>query len=157
MHVLIADDDPVYRSFLDDLLEQWKFDVTVARDGKEAWEAIQGDEDIRLVILDWVMPRMDGPDLCRKLKDDLGRDVYTILVTGSRLKEDVIRVLVSGADDYIAKPFDAIDLKIHVRTAMRIISLETDVAELRRSLQGQGRGAETALNASQAQSVEQSR
>ena len=157
MHVLIADDDPVYRSFLDDLLEQWKFEVTVAHDGKEAWEAIQSDEDIRLVILDWVMPRMDGPDLCRKLKDDLGRAVYTILVTGSRLKEDVIRVLVSGADDYIAKPFDAIDLKIHVRTAMRIINLESEISDLRRSLQGQGRGAEMAPNVSEAQSVEQSR
>ena len=157
MHVLIADDDPVYRSFLDDLLEQWKFDVTVAYDGQEAWEAIQGNEDIRLVILDWVMPRMDGPDLCRKLKDDLGRAVYTILVTGSRLKEDVIRVLVSGADDYIAKPFDAIDLKIHVRTAMRVINLETEVSELRRSLQGQGRSAEAAPNVNEVQSVEQSR
>ena len=153
MHVLIADDDPVYRSFLDDLLEQWKFDVTVVCDGKEAWETIQSNEDIRLVILDWVMPRLDGPDLCRKLKDDLGRDVYTILVTGSRLKEDVIRVLVSGADDYIAKPFDAIDLKIHVRTAMRIISLESDVAELRRSLQEQGRKPKTAGKASQMQSA----
>ena len=157
MHVLIADDDPVYRSFLDDLLEQWKFDVTVACDGKEAWDAIQSNEDIRLVILDWVMPRMDGPDLCRKLKDDLGRDVYTILATGSRLKEDVIRVLVSGADDYIAKPFDAIDLKIHVRTAMRVINLESDVSELRQLLEGQGRSAGTAPSVSQPQSVEQSR
>ena len=157
MHVLIADDDPVYRSFLDDLLQQWKFEVTVAYDGKEAWESAQADDDIRLVILDWVMPRMDGPDLCRKLKDDLGRKVYTILVTGSRLKEDVIKVLVSGADDYIAKPFDAIDLKIHVRTAMRVINLETEVSELRRSLQGQGRSAEAAPNVNEVQSVEQSR
>ena len=134
MHVLIADDDPVYRSFLDDLLEQWKFDVTVAYDGQEAWEAIQGNEDIRL-----------------------GRAVYTILVTGSRLKEDVIRVLVSGADDYIAKPFDAIDLKIHVRTAMRVINLETEVSELRRSLEGQGRSARTVPSVSAVQPVEQSR
>jgi DNA-binding response OmpR family regulator len=144
MHVLIADDDPVYRTFLEDLLGQWKFEVTAVCDGAEAWEAVQRDEMINLAVLDWVMPRMDGHEVCRKLKEDLGRDVYTILVTGSRLKDEVIKVLVSGADDYIAKPFDAVDLKIHVRTAVRIVSLEAEVAELRKSLQDQGLNVETA-------------
>lgn len=157
MHVLIADDDPVYRTFVEDLLGQWKFEVTSACDGNEAWEAVEGNETIKLVILDWIMPRMDGHEVCRKLKDSLSRDVYTILITGSRLKEEVIKVLVSGADDYISKPFDAVDLKIHVRTAMRIINLEAEVAELRKSLQDQGRAVETTPKMDHMPSLEQSR
>ncbi len=136
MHVLIADDDPVYRNLLDDLLGQWcGFDVTCACDGQEAWEAIERDPTVQLAILDWMMPGMDGYQICQRLKsDDATADVYTILVTGSQLKDEVIKVLVAGADDYIIKPFDPLDLRIRVRAAMRIITLRAEVAELRKAL-----------------------
>lgn len=135
MHVLIADDDPVYRNLLDDLLRQWGFDVTCVCDGQEAWETIERDRTVQLAILDWMMPGMDGYRICEKLKNDGARaEVYTILVTGSLLKDEVIKVLVAGADDYIIKPFDPLDLRIHVRAAMRIITLRAEVAELRKAL-----------------------
>lgn len=137
MHVLIADDDPVYRGLLEEFLQDWGFEITSVCDGSEAWEAIHSDPTIELAILDWVMPRMDGYEVCQKLKDEGGKHVYTILITGSRLKEDVIKVLIAGADDYIIKPFEATDLKIHLRNATRIINLTSEVAELRKSLNRQ--------------------
>jgi len=135
MHVLIADDDAVYRAFLQDLLRKWGYDVTVTCDGGEAWRAVQDEPQINVAILDWMMPGMDGYEVCRKIKNDLvERDIYTILITGSRLKGDMIKVLVAGADDYIIKPFEPLDLKIRLRAAIRIIHLEAEAAELRNSL-----------------------
>ena len=136
MHVLIADDDAVYRTFLQNLLRKWRYDVTVTCDGGEAWRAIQEKPQINVAILDWTMPEINGYEVCRKIKNDLvGRDIYTILITGSGLKSDMIKVLVAGADDYIIKPFDPLDLKIRLRAAIRIIHLEEEAAELRSSLQ----------------------
>ncbi len=137
MHVLIADDDPVYRSLLTELLKEWQFDVAVACNGSEAWEALQQDPKIRLVVLDWMMPEMDGFEVCRRLKTERGADVYTILITGSRKKEEIMKVLVAGADDYLIKPFDPVDLKIHVRNAVRILHLQEELDELNRSLKPQ--------------------
>lgn len=130
MHVLIADDDPVYRNLLEDLLRQWDFEVTSTSDGNEAWQVIQRDDTVKLAILDWMMPGMDGCEVCQKI----GQGIYTILITGTRLKDDVIKVLIAGADDYIIKPFEPLDLKIRLRAAMRIINLEAKVAELCKSL-----------------------
>jgi len=130
MHILIADDDPVYRNLLENLLRQWDFEVTSTSDGNEAWQAIQRDDTVKLAILDWMMPGMDGYEVCQKI----GQGIYTILITGTSLKGDIIKVLIAGADDYIIKPFEPLDLKIRLRVAMRIIDLEAKVAELRKSL-----------------------
>jgi len=131
MHVLIADDDPTYRSLLEEFLTEWGFQVTTAADGEQAWQAVQSDPTIRLAILDWVMPLMDGCEVCRRLKEDpAARRVHVVLITGSRLKDEIIKVLVAGADDYVMKPFEAIDLKIRVLNAVRIVQLEDDVAAL---------------------------
>ncbi len=119
-------------------MRQWDFEVTSVSDGSEAWEAIQRDRMIKLAILDWMMPGLEGHEVCQKIKQDGNiSTVYTILVTGSRLKDDIIRVLIAGADDYIIKPFEPLDLKIHVRAAMRIISLEEELSELRDSRSAQ--------------------
>ena len=135
MRVLIADDDPVYRGLLEELLKQYDFDVVSVPNGLEAWEAIQHDETIKLVILDWMMPEMDGYEVCRRIREAGTRqDTYVILVTGSQLKDEIIKILVAGADDYIIKPFEPLDLKIHLRAAMRIIDLEAEAAELRKAL-----------------------
>jgi DNA-binding response OmpR family regulator len=135
MQVIVADDDPVYRDLLRDLLTQWHFDVFVVSDGNEAWNAMQGPDAPRLVILDWMMPGLDGFEVCKMARtENLKQDVYIILLTGSRKKEEIMKVLVAGADDYLIKPFEPVDLKIHLRTARRILDLQAELAELRQQL-----------------------
>jgi len=133
MQVLIADDDPVYRSLLAELLTQWEYDVVVACDGLEAWNLFQADPPPKLVLLDWMMPGLDGFDLCSKIRNESSapNDTYIILLTGSRRKSEIITALVAGADDYLIKPFEPLDLKIRLRAAKRILDLCAEVAELR--------------------------
>ena len=134
MRILIADDDPVYQTLLEDLLEQWGFDVVVTCDGNEAYEAIQRDGTIELAIIDWMMPEMDGYAVCRRIKQDSSTEnLYIIMLTGNKLKGDIIKVLVAGADDYIIKPFEPLDLKIRIHAARRILDLQAELAELQKS------------------------
>ena len=135
MHILIADDDNVCRTLLSGLLDQWGFQHTSVSDGQEAWDVIRRDPSIKLVLLDWMMPNMDGYQVCEAIRKDKARssDVYVILITGARMKDDVIKVLVAGADDYIIKPFEPLDLRIRLRAAMRIIDLQTEVGQLRQA------------------------
>ena len=128
MHVLTADDDPVYRVLMEELLSEWGFQVTCVSDGNEAWEAIGRDPTIRLAALDWMMPGMDGYTLCRRLKERADREIYVMLVTGSGKKDQIERVLVAGADDYLMKPFEPVDLKIRLRNAVRVIELQDELA-----------------------------
>ncbi len=133
MRILVADDDPAYRSLMESLLTEWNYDVMLACDGNEAWEVLQGPHKPNLVILDWMMPGMDGFELARMIRSDPGvENTYVLLVTGAKDKEDVLRVLVCGADDYLLKPIDPMDLKIRLRSATRIIHLQQDLAALRR-------------------------
>ena len=131
MRVLIADDDPVYRTILKELLVGWDFEVTVATNGREALDAVRDDPAIRLAVLDWMMPEVNGFEVCRRLKQDDVREIYAILVTGSRNRKQIIRVLVAGADDYLLKPFESLDLKIRIRNAVRIMELENQILRLR--------------------------
>ncbi len=129
MKILIADDDPVYRSLLESMLKQWGYEVIVACDGKEAMEVLSQPDAPMLVIIDWMMPEMDGFEVCRQVRQLRPEsNCYIILLTGSRQKEEIIKVLVAGADDYLLKPFDPLDLKIHLRAARRIIDLQLAVA-----------------------------
>jgi len=136
MQVLIADDDPVYRGMLQQLLEQWGFEVVLASDGAEAWKVLQRENAPRLVVLDWMMPGMDGYEVARLVRD--GKDnerTYILLVTGSQKKDEVIRVLVCGADDFLMKPFNATELKIRIRTAVRVLDLQDRISELQAAVQ----------------------
>ena len=137
MRILVADDDPVFRTLSQRLLQQWHFDVVLATDGTEAWEILQGDDPPRLVLLDWMMPGMDGYEVCKMMHDQKDRkNVYVMIVTGSRKKDDIMKVVLVGADDYLIKPFDPVDLKIRLRNAMRVLHLQDDLNELKRP-QGQ--------------------
>jgi len=136
MQVLIADDDPVYRGMLQQLLEQWGFEVVLASDGAEAWKVLQRQNAPRLVVLDWMMPGLDGYEVARLVRD--GKDnerTYILLVTGSQKKDEVIRVLVCGADDFLMKPFNATELKIRIRTAVRVLDLQDRISELQAAVQ----------------------
>jgi DNA-binding response OmpR family regulator len=133
MRVLVADDDPVFRALSQRLLQEWHFDVVLASDGEEALEILQSDDHPRLVLLDWMMPGMDGYEVCKQMRNQKGRgNAYIIIVTGTRKKDDIMKVVLAGADDYLIKPFDLVDLKIRLRNAMRVLHLQDDLDELKR-------------------------
>jgi len=132
MKILVADDDIVYRALMEGLLSQWGYEVAVASNGLEAWEVIKSDEPPSIAVVDWMMPKMDGFDLCRKVREDHTiKNLYLLLFTGSYKKEEIIKVLVAGADDYLIKPFEPLDLKIRIRAACRILDLQAEVDRLR--------------------------
>jgi len=132
MKILVADDDPVSRRMLESMLTKWGYEVAVAHDGNEAWQALETSDAPQLVILDWMMPGMDGIEVCKKVrqKGD-ARYIYVMLLTAKNQKKDIIEGLSSGADDYLTKPFDPHELKFRLRAGRRIINLLEDLAAAR--------------------------
>lgn len=139
MKVLIAEDDAVSRKLLETNLIKNGFDVVSAIDGINALELINDDDSIRLAILDWMMPNMDGVDVCRKLKSENSRPfIYVIMLTAKNSTDDIVKALETGADDYIVKPFNKTELLSRVKAGMRIIDLEISlnhkITELEKAL-----------------------
>jgi len=125
MQVLIADDDAVMRLALREHLERWSFQVVECADGVSAWQAMQDPAPPMLAIVDWSMPGIDGPTLCRDLRDVPAlAGMYVILLTANTSRKDIIAGLESGADDYITKPFDWDELRARVRIGSRIVGLQ---------------------------------
>jgi len=125
MRVLIVDDDLTSRTILDEFLTSFGYDVATAADGAEAFELVQ-QSDYRVVISDWEMPELDGLELCRLIRErQLASYVYFILLTSRTSSEDLVEGLDAGADDFISKPFDPDELRVRLRTAERIASLES--------------------------------
>ncbi len=125
MNILIADDDSISRSILRRVLRKNGFCVTEALDGKDAWLALQQPDAPRLVILDWLMPEMDGLEVLRRiraLRSD--RPPYIIMLTSKGEKADVIAGLAAGADDYLAKPFDIGELFARLQVGRRMIEMQ---------------------------------
>ncbi len=131
MKVLIVEDDPVYRRLLEVFLSKWGYDVVATRDGREAWEVLQEPEAPSLVISDWMMPDMDGLELCSKIREmEKSNYVYFIILTAKGRKGNVIKGLEAGADDYVVKPFDHEELKCRIKIGERIIKLEHRIMQL---------------------------
>jgi two-component system cell cycle response regulator len=125
MRILIAEDELVQQRLIEKWLEKWGHEVVVANDGTEAWSVLQADNPPMLAILDWMMPGMEGPQICRQLRKCADRPyIYTVLLTAKNEKRDVIAALQAGADDYLAKPFDAQELRARLETGMRILRLQ---------------------------------
>ncbi len=140
MRILIADDSIVSRHLLDATLRKWGYDVIVACDGVEARNVLGSDDAPKLAILDWVMPGMTGPEVCRFARQhDKDRDTYTyiLLLTSKSLREDLIEGMESGADDYLTKPFDQHELKVRLRAGTRIIELQRELVAAREKLREQ--------------------
>ena len=128
MQVLIADDDVICREILATFLKDLGYEVIEAADGTQAWETLCGASPPRLIILDWMMPGMDGFEICRRVRRQMpDRGSYILLLTGSRMKQDIIKAVVAGADDYLIKPFEPMDLKIRLRAAQRILDLQAEL------------------------------
>ena len=130
MRVLIADDDMVSRSVVKALLTKWGYDVLEAEDGNQAWDIPKEEDTPRLVLIDWMMPGIDGLELSRRLRRlDDNTYHYVILLTGRNSKEDIIDGLDAGADDYITKPFVAQELEVRLRVGSRILALQQSLQE----------------------------
>lgn len=142
MRVLIADDSIVSRHLLDATLRKWGYEVVVANDGMEAWNALKQEDAPRIAILDWVMPGLTGPEVCKRLREH-SKEVtnsgytYLLLLSSKSQREDLIEGLESGADDYLTKPFDQHELKVRLRAGMRIIDLQRELLAAREELQEQ--------------------
>lgn len=130
MRVLIAEDDPISCSVLQTMLCKWGHEVVVTCDGGAACKALEEKGAPPLAILDWMMPEMDGPDVCRWLRSRPGSDsTYVILLTVKGTKQDIITGLEAGADDYLTKPFDHGELKARLQVGQRILALQAKLAD----------------------------
>ena len=130
MRVLIAEDDPVSRRALEATLARWGYDVEVTVDGAAAWARIQQPSPPRLLVLDWMMPGMSGPDVCRRARAQPDGDLfYIILLTAKGRIEDIVGGLDAGADDYVCKPFHNDELRARVRSGRRIIDLQESLQD----------------------------
>jgi phosphoserine phosphatase RsbU/P len=138
MRVLIAEDDRISRRFLEHSLAT-SYEVSATADGDEAWAALEAPDAPRLAILDWVMPGLQGPEICRRIRERAEPiPTYVILLTSRSAKEDIVAGLRAGADDYLTKPFDADELRARVQVGVRLLELQQRLAaqvdELERAL-----------------------
>jgi diguanylate cyclase (GGDEF)-like protein len=124
MRILVADDDRIIRHLLESLLSKWGDEVVTVADGPGAWKVLESAAAPRLAILDWMMPGLDGLEICRRLRRFEGRPyTYVLLLTSRTEGEDLIRALEAGADDYLTKPINPSELRARLQTGRRILGL----------------------------------
>jgi DNA-binding response OmpR family regulator len=135
MRILIADDNPVFLAVLEAMLTNWGYDVVTASDGQEALSVLQGEASPRLAILDYMMPAMDGIEVCRRMRGHHDRDyVYILILTATARTQDLTFAIESGADDYVTKPFKSQELRARLRSGCRILELQGTLSLARERL-----------------------
>jgi two-component system, cell cycle response regulator len=135
MKVLIADDEAVSLRFLESSLRRWGYDVVAVSDGLEAMRHLEQPGAPNLVVLDWLMPGLDGAEVCREIRRrNTDHYTYVLLLTTKCAKGDIIQGLESGADDYVSKPFDPQELKVRLRTGERILDLLDQLVAAREAI-----------------------
>jgi sigma-B regulation protein RsbU (phosphoserine phosphatase) len=135
MKILIAEDDLVSRRLLEATLTRWGYETVVACDGPQAWQLLRQPEAPRLAILDWMMPGLDGVEVCRRVRG-LSEEppTYLILLTARHTTLDVVTGLYAGANDYITKPFQRDELRARVDVGVRVVRLQEALAARVREL-----------------------
>jgi DNA-binding response OmpR family regulator len=126
--ILVAEDDPVSRELICARLEKWGYEVISTQTGTEAIMALRKKDAPSLAILDWMMPGMDGLEICRRMRE-VDRTLYVIMLTARDSMEDLVEGLGAGADDYLAKPFDKEELQARIRVGLRVMALQAALAE----------------------------
>jgi two-component system cell cycle response regulator len=135
LKILIADDEALSRRLLEKTLERAGYEVTVVENGRLAAEQLCHADGPRLALLDWMMPELDGPGVCQRVRKSKEQAyVYMILLTSREAKEDIVAGLESGADDYLVKPFNTEELKARLRTGLRILQLEDSLVQAREDM-----------------------
>jgi two-component system, cell cycle response regulator len=134
--VLIAEDDPMFRQVLSSLLKKWNYRVITVENGLDAWTILQQKDAPQMAILDWIMPVVDGVELCRRLRNrESGPYRYVILITAKDGKQDVVTGLEAGADDFLTKPFSMDELRARIRAGERILQLQNALIRSQAALQ----------------------
>jgi sigma-B regulation protein RsbU (phosphoserine phosphatase) len=134
--ILLADDDKVTLNVLNDVLTRAGYDVVTAADGEQAWKKLQSS-NAQVAILDWIMPGMEGIDICRRAQENPKlANRYFILLTGKSSTEDLVAGLKAGASDYLRKPFDEPELLARVEVGVRFMELQRKLAERVTELEG---------------------
>jgi two-component system, cell cycle response regulator len=136
MQVLLVEDSAVYRKLIGDHLRSWGFGVTLAETGAEAWRVLEQPKTPKLVLLDWVLPDVEGVELCRSIRAAglSGQYIYIILLTSKEGRQHMLDALEAGADDYLMKPFDEAELKARLLTGKRILDLQEELVAARESM-----------------------
>jgi putative two-component system response regulator len=126
MRILLAEDNSFYRRALEMTLREWGYDVVSVADGISAWNILQEENAPKLAILDWMMPGLEGPQVCRRLRAAFRHEpTYVIILTAKDGTENAVAALESGADDFVMKPFDRDELNARLRVGRRIVGLQT--------------------------------
>lgn len=130
MKVLIAEDDRISRGVLTASLTNSGYDVVAVEDGEQAWELMKKKDSPRMAVVDWMMPRMDGLELCRKLRQSNGGEYfYIVLLTTRSQQEEIVEGLAAGADDYLTKPYNPQELRLRLHAGARILKLQLALRE----------------------------
>jgi len=135
MKVLVAEDDRVSRRVLEKFLIKWGYEVVCCKDGFSAWETLS-DQDFHMVVLDWMMPGLSGVEICRKIRHSKKlNNLYILLLSGRTQKRDMIAGLEAGADDYVIKPFDPLELNSRLKVGRRLVESGQLLKEKNRELE----------------------
>ena len=127
MRILIAEDDPVTARILEQLSRTWGYETMMVKDGPSSLEALLTSGGPQLALLDWMMPGLDGPEVCRRVREAGGSN-YLILITAKDNRSDIVAGLDAGADDYLVKPFDPAELRARIKAGVRILDLQAKLA-----------------------------
>ncbi len=133
--ILVADDDAVTRRLLEATLTGWGHSVVTANDGIAAWDILHRTDGPKLAIVDWMMPGMDGLAVCRRSRERVVPYVYIILLTAKDRREDHLAALDAGADDFLTKPVDVVQLRARLKTGERVLGLQDSLLEAHAALQ----------------------
>src|SRR5208337_1987468 len=136
MQALVVDDSAIYRKLIGDHLRSWHFAVTLAETGSKAWQILEQPDAPKLVLLDWVLPDFDGIELCKRIRQarSSGPYVYIILLTSKEGRQNMLEAMQAGADDYLVKPFNELELKARLLVGKRILDLQEELVAARESM-----------------------
>jgi len=135
MRILIAEDDLISARLLEATLVKWGYDVTVRTNGHDALEVLLTEDAPPMAVLDWMMPEMDGVQVCRAVRRRRREPyVYILLLTAKTQKEEIVEGMDAGADDYLAKPFNPHELRVRLRAGKRILELQSQLIGAREQL-----------------------
>jgi len=124
MDILIAENDDCFSQALEEMLVQWGYNTVRVNNGIKAWEKLQENNSPRLIILDWIMPELEGIEVCKRFRERYpGVPAYFIFLTSKSNIEDIVEGIDSGADDYVTKPFHHEELRVRLENGKRLLEL----------------------------------
>jgi two-component system, cell cycle response regulator len=138
MQILVAEDNPVFQSMLRNMLGKWGYEVVLADNGERAWQILKDGKAPPLALLDWMMPGLDGVEVCRRIRQAVRqRYIYVILLTAKTEQKDLVEGMDAGADDYLTKPFNTHELRVRLRAGRRILDLQEQLLQAQEALREQ--------------------